>query len=424
MQNSAAVVRKSSKKDRANEKSFRIPISSGIFEHCPNMLDAVWLFMWYIDRTTEEDDGEGLVLGGMPIVDSKPASTLQVPVKKVRKWRLHLGNNGYIRTLRTPYGHVITLLKSKKWNWKPTLVQPKNADAGARDLPNREISTTKENARNGHSDLPNRTVRMPDLGSQSAQNGKYKEDKAVDSTEQNSGRNSCSSSPNLKGEGSPPLKPLPKKEKVKRTKPSGRGERQCGNAQTAAQIAEVMECWKGTISHELADSARSNYYRTGEQAQRRCGEEVDLYRLAFAAIDYPFDLSSTVLGFEFCWNVRKVIEENRNETPQSKKWELCEWILDECYETWDGVGTYSDVSPTSWPPDFNEHINRLFGRESGTDGAPDLSHWTPEKQKARHEEMKRQLFEKYPEADTSKTSATAAAVPLAPHQPCKNARDD
>ena len=80
-------------------------------------------------------------------------------------------------------------------------------------------------------------------------------------------------------------------------------------------------------------------------------------------IEYPFDLSSTVLGYEFCWNVWKVVEESKNETPRPKKWELCEQILDECERTWEGVEIYSGVGPPYWPPDFNDHINRLFERQ-------------------------------------------------------------
>ncbi len=180
-ENTARALRTSSGKERRDEKTYRIHVSTGIFEHCPDMLDSVWLFLWYIDRTTEESNGEGRVLGGVPIVDSRPASELRMPVKTIRRWRLHLEEKEYIRIRRTPYGHVITLLKSKKWNWGPTLVQPEKT--GARDLPNGEIYT-KEIPHSGQSDLPNRAVRVPGSGSQSSPNGKYKEDKAVDSTEQ------------------------------------------------------------------------------------------------------------------------------------------------------------------------------------------------------------------------------------------------
>jgi hypothetical protein len=175
-ENTATAPLLSSGKERRDEKTYRIHVSTGIFEHCPDMLDSVWLFFWYIDRTTEESNGEGRVLGGMPIIDSRPASELRMPVKTIRRWRLHLGGKGYIRILRTPYGHVVTLLKSKKWNWGPTLVQPEKT--GARDFPKGEIST-KEIPHSGHSDLPNGAVRLPVSGSQISRNGKYKEDKAV-----------------------------------------------------------------------------------------------------------------------------------------------------------------------------------------------------------------------------------------------------
>jgi hypothetical protein len=148
-----------------------------------------------------------------------------------------------------------------------------------------------------------------------------------------------------------------------KTKPSGRGKHQLGYAQTEREIAKVMDCQDGTIAMYLADLAKSNYYYTSDQAQRRCGKEVDAFREAFKAIDYPFDLSSAVLGYEFCWNVRNAVEKVKNEKFQPKKWELCELILDECEKTWDGVGTYSDIRPPYWPPDFNDHINRIYELE-------------------------------------------------------------
>lgn len=181
MQNNTAVEHKSRGKEGANEKTFRISVSTGIFEHCPDMLDSLWLFLWYIDKTTKETNGNGIVLGGMPIVDSRPSAQLGVSVKTIRRWRHLLVTKGYIRALRTPYGYCITLLKSKKWNWGPNPVHSSPTSA-ARDLPKREISTTEESARSGHSDLPIRAERVPDPGIESARNGKYKEDKAVDLT--------------------------------------------------------------------------------------------------------------------------------------------------------------------------------------------------------------------------------------------------
>jgi len=187
MQNNTAVVSKSRKKEGAYEKTFRIPISTGLFEHCPDMLDAIWLFMWYIDKTTEEEDGNGIVLGGMPIVDAKPAAALGVPVKTIRRWRNMLAVGGYAVVCRTPYGYSVTLPKSKKWNWGPSLVTSKDTPP-ARDLPKREISTPEETSRFGQGDLPNRAERLPVSGRETSRNGKYKED-LTEQNRQNDGQN-------------------------------------------------------------------------------------------------------------------------------------------------------------------------------------------------------------------------------------------
>jgi hypothetical protein len=189
MKSNAAAAAKSSAKDRANEKTYRIPLSNGILEHCPDMLDSVWLFIWYIDTTTKEKNGEGTVLGGIPIGDPRPAAALRMPVRTIRRWRQRLEEKGYIRTVRTPYGHVVTLLKSKKWDWGPKLVGSEK-EAPERELPKREFST-KENCGNGHREFPKlsqRTTvsveRIAETVTENSPNGKYKEDKAVDSTGQ------------------------------------------------------------------------------------------------------------------------------------------------------------------------------------------------------------------------------------------------
>jgi hypothetical protein len=347
-QNNLALSPQSSGKDRANEKTYRIPVSTGIFEHCPDMLDSVWLFLWYIDRTTKENGGEGRVLGGVPIIDSEPAHTLRVPVKKIRRWRAQLVRQGYIRALRTPYGHVVTLLKSKKWNWAPTLLQEKKSGV---DLPKREISPAAgvlERSRLGES-TSRSGQSSAQIGQATSLIGKYKEDrtKTLNLQGQNSRQNSEST-----GLASP-LK----------SKPSGKAKTQLGFAQSEREIAQVMAAQRGTIAHYLAEVAKSSYYTTKEQAQKQCAKMVDAFTSAFAAIEYPFDLSSTVLGYEFCENVKTVVEASASERPRPKKWVLCERIIDRCDQTWDDAQIYSDVRPPYWPPDFNDHTNRLFSRE-------------------------------------------------------------
>jgi hypothetical protein len=103
-----------------DKKTFRIPVSNGLLEHCNQMGEAIWLFLWYIDKTTKEkadDSGDtgGAVLGGMPIRDSDAASALGREVKTIRRWRAHLTKAGYIDTKRTPVGYSIKVRKSKKW---------------------------------------------------------------------------------------------------------------------------------------------------------------------------------------------------------------------------------------------------------------------------------------------------------------------
>ncbi len=154
-----AETNQSSEKDRVDEKTYRIPISTGIFKHCPDMLDSVWLFLWYIDKTTKETNGEGAVLGGIPVTDSEPTKDLRVSLKIVRKWRLHLASKGYTRTRRTPYGYVVTLLKSRNGPGGPVLVTESGSERFTqtgnlyrRELPKREVrftQTGRENCPNG-----------------------------------------------------------------------------------------------------------------------------------------------------------------------------------------------------------------------------------------------------------------------------------
>src|ERR1017187_3652814 len=63
---------------RDSEKpTFRIPVSTGIFEHWRDIREAIWLLLWYIDKTTRESEADGggtvgSVLGGLPIRDRGP----------------------------------------------------------------------------------------------------------------------------------------------------------------------------------------------------------------------------------------------------------------------------------------------------------------------------------------------------------------
>jgi hypothetical protein len=125
MKNSTAQSsRKSREKEARNAKTFRIPISNGIFEHYERLKDSRWLLDLYVDWTTKEvrtPDGsfDGIVLGGKPIRDEDAAVPFGCCARTTRRWRQRLASFGYIDQLRTPMGYVIRVKKSKKWPERP-----------------------------------------------------------------------------------------------------------------------------------------------------------------------------------------------------------------------------------------------------------------------------------------------------------------
>lgn len=105
----------------APQRTFRIPVSTGIFDHHPEIGDAIWLLLYYIDKTTAEVPGAngkftGIVLGGRPVRDREAAERFSCAVKAVRRWRLRLEYHGQIRARRTPFGFVVEVVNSQKWH--------------------------------------------------------------------------------------------------------------------------------------------------------------------------------------------------------------------------------------------------------------------------------------------------------------------
>jgi hypothetical protein len=125
LQNTLAVSPQSSEKTHG--KTYRIPVSNGIFEHYPRLKDSRWLLDLYVDWTTREvpvADGsfDGLVLGGKPIRDEDTAGAFKCSPRTTRRWRQRLARYGYVSQLRTPNGYVIRVKKSKKWPKGPDKV--------------------------------------------------------------------------------------------------------------------------------------------------------------------------------------------------------------------------------------------------------------------------------------------------------------
>ena len=96
---------------------FYIQISNGLLQgaHRKQMGEAVWEFMWCIDKVTKVDeDGTGWVLGGKPIKLKDLTGPMQVHATTVSRNLNKLQKFGYLGLVRTPYGIKIKVTKAKK----------------------------------------------------------------------------------------------------------------------------------------------------------------------------------------------------------------------------------------------------------------------------------------------------------------------
>jgi hypothetical protein len=145
------------------EKESRpIPVWNGVLEHCRRIAFAIWVFLWCLDKITEERDGIGVVLGGSPVKIAQIAADLELGEHTVRRQCECLERENYIRRRRTPYGFVIEVLNSRKFN----------------------IWHTRENVKNGQSlpceSVQKRPVSPSNVADLTVKNGRNKEDAAVD----------------------------------------------------------------------------------------------------------------------------------------------------------------------------------------------------------------------------------------------------
>lgn len=98
-------------------KGFGIYVQNDLLEtkHIQNMGEAVWLYMWLLDKMTSvNENGIGKVLGGKPITHLDLFTDLGIHRNTYVLWVSRLRETGYISTIRTPRGLVITVNKAKK----------------------------------------------------------------------------------------------------------------------------------------------------------------------------------------------------------------------------------------------------------------------------------------------------------------------
>lgn len=98
-------------------KGFGIYVKNNLLEpkHIEAMGESVWLYMWLLDKMTSvNENGIGRVLGGAPVTYPQIHDEMGLSERTYQRWIRKLRDAGYIRTLRTPYGLVITVNKAEK----------------------------------------------------------------------------------------------------------------------------------------------------------------------------------------------------------------------------------------------------------------------------------------------------------------------
>ena len=97
---------------------FYITIKNGLLDngHRKRMGEAIWLFLWLLDKMTiiNHETGEGQVLGGKPIKFEEIEKNLEISRATYARWIKILKDNNYIDIKRTPYGLIITVFKAFK----------------------------------------------------------------------------------------------------------------------------------------------------------------------------------------------------------------------------------------------------------------------------------------------------------------------
>lgn len=119
-------------------KGFDIRLKNEILEpkHVKAMRDSLWLYVWLLDKMTSIDDKQvGKVLGGRPITYQDVEGELGISIREYRRWVGVLRDAGYIETLRTPHGLVITIQKASKFKKRSARTAPSQTKS---DVPENE----------------------------------------------------------------------------------------------------------------------------------------------------------------------------------------------------------------------------------------------------------------------------------------------
>ncbi len=102
-------------------QSYSFPVWNGIFEHRSRIGEAIWVFLWCIDRITREKDGVGIVYGGAPVRIRQMVEDLDFSYHTIERHFKILESGRYVARKRTPCGYVIHVSKSLKFRTEKRL---------------------------------------------------------------------------------------------------------------------------------------------------------------------------------------------------------------------------------------------------------------------------------------------------------------
>jgi hypothetical protein len=114
---------------------------------------AVWEFFWLLDKITSEDtEGVGWCLGRSPIKAQDIAKDLKESPETTRDNLTRLDRYGYIKRVRTPYGWIIGVLNSCKFDiWKAPVPQGSIPATDSYSRSDSQSDTTRHNRKSNDS---------------------------------------------------------------------------------------------------------------------------------------------------------------------------------------------------------------------------------------------------------------------------------
>jgi DNA-binding MarR family transcriptional regulator len=157
-------------------ESFYFPVYSGLLtaQHRERIGPAIWEFLWLVSKVTKEieEKGEtwGIVLGGKPVKLAEIAAELGESERTAKRNIARLKDEGYIETVRAPYGEIYKVRKSKKF------VHKNRSAKNGTSLDEREDKNVPSHDERWDKNDTSEEREVPHLSKRSAKNGTSNKD--------------------------------------------------------------------------------------------------------------------------------------------------------------------------------------------------------------------------------------------------------